>query len=143
MALGSRVAGQINQSYASSGHGGAAPASASIRLPSTKVQESAWQKGLRQQQPQVQRPEPEAEGPNIGPPLQMADQPGPEMDPRQVEVPPPQLPQALEGLRAAIGQPGGEQFGAQSPPAPVQMGLGRRIYPQGGTALAQRIPKVY
>jgi hypothetical protein len=70
-------------------------------------------------------------------------EPGPEMDPRQVAVPPPQLPQALEGLRAAIGQPGGEQFGAQSPPAPVQMSLGRRIYPQGGTALAQRIPKVY
>ena len=111
--------------------------------------ESAWQKGLREANkrpsapaPTAAAPEPlgGAPGPTIGPGLELAGDP---MDPMQSEVAPPLFPQAMSGLRAAIGQTGGEQFGAQAAPAPVQEGLGRRLYPQGGMALAQRVPKVY
>lgn len=126
----------------------------SVNIGRPKVTESAWQAGLRQQMPKpaaaapmttLAPPEaPAAPGPKpiIGPGLQFTPEAEP-MDPMQAPVPPPEMPQALEGLRAAIGNPGGEQFGAQSPPAPVGPGMGRRIYPQGGIALAQRAPRVY
>lgn len=119
-----------------------------------KPQESAWQRGLREAakkpaaapatpEPAAAPPPPSDARPTIAPGLTLAE-PEPEpMDPMQVDVPPPAMPQALAGLRAAIGQTGGDRYGAQSPPAPVPPSLGKRIYPQGGMALAQRLPRAY
>lgn len=127
----------------------------SLNLPSmAKPQESAWQRGLRAANTRPSAPTPDAPSipdpgatseatPTIAPGLTLAGAPPEPMDPMQVAVPPPALPQALEGLRAAIGQTGGDQYGAQSPPAPVPGALGQRIYPQGGMALAQRLPRAY
>lgn len=63
---------------------------------------------------------------------------GPVLDPQMVEVEPPPMPNiARQGLMSAVGSGGGGWNVERINPMDTSQ-IGKRIYPQGGTALTQR-----